>query len=151
MRLTLLIFLILFVSCSKKEKNTKDINTSQKPAEAVSSEKKTEDDDFVKLKGEVTYSLDDAEELHRQFPDTYEIPDKKIRENLKAGDIVKLVFIITDGVNSLTERMWVIVNELNSEGYSGTLNNAPFCTDKIKAGQTVKFSARHVISIYSKK
>lgn len=154
MRLITLTFLIFFLSCDQKEEEEAPKEASSpemtevSDAEEESSEIKEAGKSFVKLKGEVTYSLDNGEELQRQFPDTFEIPDKKVRENLKKGDIVKLVFIIKGKTNSQTERMWVAIDKINPDGYTGTLDNDPYCTDKIKSGLKVKFTPKHVISVY---
>ena len=156
MKILILFALLFLIACDdKKDQETPDPKKNIEQESATSSKekevKKITPDEFTKLSGEVSFTLDDGEELHRQFPDTFEIPEKSLRQNLKKGNIVKLVFLIKDETNSQTERMWVIVDEVKKNGYSGTLNNDPYCTDKIKSGLKVNFEAKHVISIYTAK
>ena len=96
----------------------------------------------------VSYVLEDGEESNRAYPDTFEIPSKAARDNLKAGQIVKLMFRITADGRTQTERMWVVVKAKEQDGYLGILDNDPTCTEKMKSGVEVKFQPRHVISIY---
>jgi glyoxylase-like metal-dependent hydrolase (beta-lactamase superfamily II) len=96
----------------------------------------------------VTYVLEDGEKSHQQYPDTFEIPSKEERQNLKAGQTVKLMFRITADGKTQTERMWVIVKGKQQGGYLGILDNDPVCTQKMRSGVEVRFEPRHVISIY---
>ena len=100
------------------------------------------------LSGEVTYTLEDGEQYHAENPGTFEIPSLEQRRNLKNGDIVKLMFRISNGKDSLVERMWVIVRSSSRDGYVGSLDNDPGCTKKIRAGMKVSFQPRHVINIW---
>ena len=105
-------------------------------------------DGVRELQGEVSFTLDDGEVRHRENPDTFWIPEKADRESLVEGDLVKLVFNITDGEQTQGERMWVVVTGGDASGYKGTLDNDPYSTDRIKAGHAVAFEPRHVIDIY---
>lgn len=102
----------------------------------------------VDLQGEVSYTLADAEGLHEANPDTFWIPSKERRENLKEDDLVKLVFELTDGRQTQGERMWVLVTGGDRSGYTGVLDNDPLSTDRIKAGMEVSFEPRHVIDVF---
>ena len=103
---------------------------------------------IAKLHGDITFTLEDAEALNRKYPDTFWIPPKERREHLVKDDLVKLVFNLTDGEQTQGERMWVIVKSGDSSGYSGTLDNDPYSTNKIKAGLEISFEPRHVIEIF---
>ena len=103
----------------------------------------------VQVADGVSYVLEDGEERNRQYPDTFEIPSKEERQNLKAGQIVKLMFRITADGETQTERMWVVVKGKEKGGYLGILDNDPECTQKMKSGVEVRFEPRHVISIYA--
>lgn len=97
------------------------------------------------------YVLDNGEEVHREFPDSFLIPELSKRESLKPGDIVKLIFRMeqTKGSDDISvERMWVNVTEVNVPFYKGTLDNEPMHTDCIVCGQVVTFNPCHVIAIY---
>ena len=103
---------------------------------------------IAKLKGDITFTLEDGVALNQENPDTFWIPPKERRENLVKDDLVKLVFNLTDGEQTQGERMWVIVKSGDSSGYTGILDNDPYSTDQIKAGLEVSFEPRHVIDIF---
>ncbi len=100
------------------------------------------------LSGNVTYILDDAEEVNKQYPDTFWIPSRNIRENLKEGQLIKLLFRFSNGSEDQVERMWVSITKKFDHGYEGLLDNDPYCTKKITAGWKVNFQAKHVIEVY---
>ena len=100
------------------------------------------------LSGNVTYTLDDAEDVHEQYPDTFWIPARKVRENLEVGQLVKLLFRISNGSEEQVERMWVEITKITDDGYEGILDNDPYCTKRITAGLKVNFQAKHVIEVY---
>lgn len=110
---------------------------------------KTDLTQIVKLLGDVTYTLEDGEVLHRENPDRFWIPSKERRENLVKDDLVKLVFNLTDGKQTQGERMWVTPRGGDRSGYTGILDNDPCSTDKIKSGLEVSFEPRHVIDIFT--
>ena len=95
----------------------------------------------------VTYTLDDGAQTHREFPDTFQIPSQAERENLKPGDLAKLIFRISNGDEVNVERMWVQVLEVSSQSYVGVLDNDPYCTNEIRSGMKVQFHPDHVIQI----
>ncbi|MGJ8652717.1 MAG: DUF2314 domain-containing protein [Opitutaceae bacterium] len=105
-------------------------------------------DQIVKLKGKVTFTLENAEALNRKHPGTFWIPPRELRENLVKDDLVKLVFNLSDENQRQAERMWVRVKSGDNSGYTGILDNDPYCTDQIKAGLEVLFKPQNVIDIY---
>ena len=97
------------------------------------------------------YVLDNGEAIHREHPDTYWIPEKEARENLQAGQLVKLVFRMeeTKGSENISvERMWVEVHSKNQKLYKGALDNDPSGSECVVDGQIVYFQACHVIGIH---
>lgn len=96
------------------------------------------------------FELDDGESLHAAAPDTFAIPDAERRRDLRAGDVVKLVFRMRqDGTDAPSvERMWVKVAEVRDALYAGTLDNDPVGDVRIRAGDRVVFEARHVIDVF---
>jgi hypothetical protein len=108
---------------------------------------RNEREGFPKFSGAVSYTLEDGEEYHAANPATFEIPPLERRMRLAPGEIVKLMFRISDGRKSLVERMWVVVEGRTANGYTGRLDNDPTSTDKIRAGMKVDFESRHVINI----
>jgi uncharacterized protein YegJ (DUF2314 family) len=99
----------------------------------------------------VKYTLDDGEEIHREAPDTFWLPDAEERRKLQPGQIVKLIFRIEVGDEVHVERMWVKVKGQSPTGYIGELDNDPYCTTDLRAGETVLFQPRHVINIYKER
>ena len=125
-----------------------DSQSSVEPEWTEESESKPDLDQIAKLQSEVTFTFEDGEILNQENPDTFWIPAKERRENLVKGDLVKLVFNLSDGEQTQGERMWVIVKGGDSSGYTGILDNDPYSTDQIKAGLEVSFEPRHVIDIF---
>ncbi len=95
----------------------------------------------------VTYTLDSGAATHGEFPDTFHIPPQAERENLRAGDLAKLIFRIEFDEEAHVERMWVRVAEVRPEFYVGVLDNDPYCTEEIRSGMRVEFQADNVIQI----
>jgi hypothetical protein len=103
------------------------------------------------------WKLFSAEESHRQNPDTFWIPPKAARENLKVGQAAKLLFEIEfvdeDGeADSQVERMWVIVSEIRFDFYIGILDNQPISVERSEdvylcSGAEIPFKAEHVADI----
>lgn len=112
------------------------------------SEKTSIFDQIAQLDGRVTFTLEDAENLSRENPDSFWIPARGRRESLVEEDLVKLIFNISDGDQTQGERMWVLVKSADRSRYIGVLDNDPHFTDQIKAGLEVEFEPRHVIDIY---
>ncbi len=97
------------------------------------------------------YELDNGEELHQEFPESFWIPEMGIRESLQPGSLAKLIFRMeeTKGSNEVSvERMWVQVIHKDQNHYKGTLENDPAGSECVKFGQTVHFQPCHVIEVY---
>jgi hypothetical protein len=101
------------------------------------------------------WELDDGEECHAEFPDTFWIPTRQHREALYPGDYAKLMFRISlddesDPVSA--ERMWVLVRERTPSGYLGVLRNEPDAleeNDVLWLDTELPFRPEHVIDIQS--
>ncbi|MEP3479575.1 MAG: DUF2314 domain-containing protein [Fuerstiella sp.] len=102
----------------------------------------------VHINSSVSYTLEDAEERHNEFPDTFWIPPASDRKSLQEGQLVKLMFQIHVDDETQTERMWVIVERNVDHEYIGILDNDPTSTNDIKSGLEVKFGPCHIIEIY---
>jgi uncharacterized protein YegJ (DUF2314 family) len=91
----------------------------------------------------MSWTLDNAEALAAEAPRSFFIPPADLRESLKVGDEVKLVFCLEreDGQTAV-ERMWVEVVE--TEPYTGLLRNDPQLSGVIEFGDRVPFAAEHV-------
>jgi hypothetical protein len=98
------------------------------------------------------WRLNDGEQLHREAPATFWIPDLEARKILQPGDFVKLIFEFTEvpGVPMPVERMWVIIRERIPGGYIGMLDNEPDFiaqNDYFWIGSELPFEYRHIINI----
>jgi hypothetical protein len=100
------------------------------------------------------YYLDDATEYERLYPEKYSIPSTEIRENLKVGDVVKLIFRFagewTMRLDNQCERMWVEVKEVDADylRYRGELLNEPALHSAIVCGDELWFHSIHVFDTH---
>jgi uncharacterized protein YegJ (DUF2314 family) len=69
------------------------------------------------------YTLENAHENAKKWPDTFHLPDKEDIESLGTGGYVKLCFLPTDG--AMGERMWVKVKLRSGDTFRGALANDP--------------------------
>jgi hypothetical protein len=91
--------------------------------------------------------------MNQEHPKTFEIPPERVRQNVKIGDYVKLIFEIAVPQSeqfggSSGERMWVKVTGKQGGYYLGTLANQPLSfdqTDALKFGDRIVFLPEHVI------
>ena len=102
----------------------------------------------------VEWGLLDAEAQHEAFPDTFPIPTTEERQTLRAGDMVKLVFVLdpppASGPNA--ERMWVEVRTaLPGDAYEGWLTNRPKVITSLEPSSVIAFEAKHVAGIALRK
>jgi hypothetical protein len=101
------------------------------------------------------WELENGEECHAQFPDTFWIPERAHREALYPGDYAKLIFQISlDDENDpvSVERMWVLVRERTADGYLGVLRNEPDAieeNDELWLDTELPFRPEHIIDIQS--
>jgi hypothetical protein len=87
----------------------------------------------------------DAEAAHREEPLTYSIPRRAVRESLRPGDYVKLLFAVDPPAGWVeVERMWVEVTASRTDGYSGRLANQPRYLSNLNPGDQVVFGPEHV-------
>ena len=86
-------------------------------------------------------NLNDAQQLHQQYPETFDVPPDIALAYIEPGDLVKLCF--TD-----TERMWVLVESVTPTVLEGRLSNTPFFLDSLRPGDLVTFERRHVYDIF---
>ena len=96
----------------------------------------------------INYTLDNGEDLHREFPETFHLPSHVERDALLPGELVKLIFRISTKQELHVERMWVCVKSRTENSYVGLLDNDPYCTTELQSGATVNFGPEHVIQIY---
>jgi len=83
---------------------------------------------------------------HRMAPETFGIPCEMERMNVPIDTFVKVMFT---GKDDFTERMWVKVTKIVTEGvYEGTLANQPFGEmSPLEFGTEIEFASEHIIDI----
>ena len=96
----------------------------------------------------IKFSLDDVQSYKLEFGDKFYLPEREKRQNLRAGDIVKLIFRFEDDGFAQVERMWVVVNSANNGEYTGTLDNKPLTKGCLEIGDEIKFNYKNVLEIY---
>ncbi|WP_157151709.1 DUF2314 domain-containing protein [Brachyspira sp. SAP_772] len=95
------------------------------------------------------YYLENAFELNKEYPDTFKIPSKKEIDSLKVNDLVKLIFVEeNDSSETIPERMWVKIIEINKDNFVGILDNNPYYIESIKYGDEIVFKVENIIDIY---
>lgn len=77
------------------------------------------------------------------------IPTKRVRQNLRPGDLVKLRFVVKGDQQTEIERIWVRVIDKKDGLYLGELDNEPF-DEILKPIETVWFHPNHVLVIDQK-
>ncbi len=94
-----------------------------------------------------SWSLVDSEQLAKAHKYTFYKPSRKITQNLKVGNVVKLTFEFesTNTENPSAERMWVQITEIDGEKFKGTLDNHPFYLHELYAGDQIIFEHKHII------
>ena len=96
----------------------------------------------------IKFELDDIESYKLEFGDKFYLPEREKRQNLRTGDIVKLIFRFEDDKFAQVERMWVIVSETNNGEFTGILDNEPFIKGCLNAGDEIKFNYKNVLEFY---
>ena len=74
----------------------------------------------------IKFELYDIESYKLEFGDKFYLPEREKRQNLRTGDIVKLIFRFEDDEFDQVERMWVVVSETNKGEFTGILDNELF-------------------------
>ena len=92
------------------------------------------------------WQLESGVARHAEAPDTFEIPDEKVRSRLVPTSVAKLIFTLLGADGPRVERMWVEVTGYTDTGYVGVLDNTPRTPGApIAPGQLVEFGPDHVI------
>lgn len=100
------------------------------------------------------WELRSGEKARAENPETFWIPERTARENLKRGDGAKLFFNFevetkNGAIEIRGEKMWVIVKSRIGDFYLGTLENQPAGIDRgfLDKGAEILFKPEHVIDI----
>ena len=79
--------------------------------------------------------------LHIQHPETFWVPDRQVKEHLRPGDTVKLMWAVK---RSHGERMWVTITERKGDRFVGTLDNYAISA-YLEPGESVQFHVDDII------
>jgi len=96
-----------------------------------------------------TWHLVDADPIAAKNPYTFYKPSRELIGRVRAGETVKLIFNFetTDPEAPSAERMWVIVEEVCSDGaFRGRLDNEPRYIADLKIGDQIQFKPCHIIN-----
>jgi len=96
-----------------------------------------------------SWQLEDADLIAAANPYTFYKPSRAVIARVRPGEVVKLIFRFQseDPQAPGAERMWVQVDELLPDGgFRGRLDNVPCHIQDLQAGDSIRFSACHVIN-----
>ena len=103
------------------------------------------------------WELRSGELAHLKNPESFRIPSLAERQNVRRGQAVRLIFDIEGenedrSIETVGERMWVIVSEEIGAEYVGILDNQPACSNLednvyLRFGVEVPFRAEHIIDV----
>lgn len=97
------------------------------------------------------WTLESAEERHTNAPGSFHIPSRNERESLEIGRRVQLLFnfLNRDEIGEIIdcEKMWVTIESVQDNFYTGCLANLPATSDLVAPGDIVTFRAEHISSI----
>lgn len=96
-----------------------------------------------------SWHLVNADEIAQWSKYTFYKPSQKIIEQLKPGNICKLIFKFNSNnpEHPSAERMWVIIDSIDGDKFTGHLDNEPFYIEDIKVGDSVTFEPKHIIDL----
>lgn len=101
------------------------------------------------------FNLQDCIAQNNEHPATFHIPDAESIAQLKVGDLAKCVFLYNEnipapqGVDIDSERMWIIITEIDNLKFKGQLDNMPI-NKKLTLGMDIEFEAKHICNLYIK-
>ena len=93
----------------------------------------------------IKFKLDDIKRYELEFGDKFYLSERKKRQNLRAGDIVKLIFRFEDDEFAQVERMWIVINSANNGEYTSTLGNKPLTKWCLGVKSESKFNCKDEI------
>lgn len=93
----------------------------------------------------MAWYLDNVSERNEESPYTFYVPSSQVIDQLKAGDLVKLIFVTETEVDGYCgERMWVTITQRKGDRFTGKLDNEPYYLKKLKCGQEISFRKEHI-------
>jgi hypothetical protein len=83
--------------------------------------------------------LVNAAEMHRQYPDEFEVPSPDEIRALRKGDVVK--------VCNDRERFWVLIESRNGDVFAGRVDSM-LLFGKVRYGDRIEFHADNLYDIF---
>ena len=103
----------------------------------------------IRSKGYIngSWRLMDAEVSAKEFPYTFYKPSRSITDQLKIGNLVKLIFTFESKNEEHPggERMWVEITEILPTAFKGNLNNMPLFLHELFLDDEIIFEHKHII------
>lgn len=98
---------------------------------------------------ERSYHLENIIDSAKEFPRTFLCPSDREIQQLKVGDLVRLIFVfdIRTEDNWRGERMWVEISEITGKKYKGFLTNQPVYIKELNLGDSVAFGAENIATV----
>ncbi len=95
---------------------------------------------------EKSWRLEDAQQLAEDYPYTFYKPSPAVIGLLTQGNKVKLIFTFSsdDPAAPAAERMWVEIDSVVGDQFTGFLNNESYYAPDLKHRDLIAFSARHI-------
>ncbi|HWO78437.1 MAG TPA: DUF2185 domain-containing protein [Bacillus sp. (in: firmicutes)] len=92
------------------------------------------------------WKLDSVVDRHKESPYTFYLPSDHVLNQLKAGDLVKLMFMAEEALDNgyEGERMWVEILERNGSEFRGKLMNKPYYLQSLQYGDLIHFNRIHI-------
>lgn len=97
----------------------------------------------------IDYTLEDVVFENSKNPRHYMKPTERDIKNIKVGDEIRLIFILSETLEDAprAERMWVTVKSIDGNKFRGTLENQPYYITTIKEGDEIEFFDRHIATV----
>jgi len=90
------------------------------------------------------YILEDISKIATEIVFDFPIPTKQEKENLKKGDLVKLIFLDKE---NFSERMWVEFKQKENGLLKGLLKNDAFDNEELNFDKIIWFHPNHIFEI----
>lgn len=93
----------------------------------------------------------DAQQLKKEFPQTFEAPSQEELDSLKINDSIKVAVLFDSKENTATaERFWVLITKIENDTVTGTVDNELVKTafHGLKLDDTITFEKKNIYSIY---
>ena len=84
--------------------------------------------------------LVNAQEMARNYPETFKVPNSNDLDKMKVGDSAKIC------INN-KERLWVLITEINGAQLKGKLDNNPVILEDVAFGDLISFKKENIYSI----